>query len=391
MNNDKQMNMKILNLKTLMRSVVAVCMALTAVSCVRDEPLNAECDILAVTLPDDVLNRLPQIENNKITLIVKKGVSVMALAPEFELTPGATIDPPSGTVRNFIMPQTYTVTSESGEWSKTYTVTAQRSNTINLEYSFEHVRLQGALGETTFYDVFYEVGPAGTETLTWASANQAFALTLQGTTPESYPTYQAEDGVKGKCVALVTRSTGGFGGRVGKPMAAGSLFIGKFDASNALQKPLESTHFGTPFEKIPSMLSGYYKYIPGPTYSEPDENGKLVPVPGKTDIFNIYAVMFETGDGVEWLDGTNVLAPDNPNIISTAVIDNRRATDEWTEFSIPFVTRPGKTIDPEKLRNGVYSITVVMSSSEDGDYFRGAIGSMLMVDELQVTCVDDND
>lgn len=390
MNDDKQKNMKILNVKVLKSSVVTVCMALIAVSCIRDEALNAECDILEVTLSGDVLNRAPQIENNKITLIVKKGVSVMALAPEFRLTSGATIEPPSGTVRNFILPQTYTVTSEDGEWTKSYTVTVQRSNTINLEYSFEHVRQVDALGGSCQYDVFYEVGPAGNETLTWASANPAYALTLQGTVPSTFPTYQAEGGVNGKCVALVTRSTGNFGGRVGKPMAAGNLFIGKFETDNALQKPLESTHFGTPFEKIPSMLSGFYKYQPGETYCEPDANGKLVPVEGKTDIFNIYAVMFETGDGVDWLDGTNVLAEDNPNIISTAVIDNRRASDEWVEFSVPFVPRSGKVIDPEKLKNGAYSITVVMSSSEDGDFFRGAIGSTLMVDELQVTC-DDND
>lgn len=381
--------MKLTGINTLIRSVLVICLALAASSCIREEPLNAECDIVAVKLKGDILNRTPIIENDKVTLIVKKGVSVMALAPEFELTPGATIEPPSGTVRNFILPQTYTVTSQSGEWSKTYTVSAQRSNSISLEYNFEHARQQEALSGMCFYDVFYEVGPAGNVTLQWASANPAFALTLQGSTPSTFPTYQADNGVNGKCVALVTRSTGSFGGRVGKPMAAGNLFIGEFDMDNALQKPLESTHFGTPFERVPSVLSGYYKYKPGETYCEPDADGKLVPVEGKTDIFNIYAVLFETVEGGEWLDGANVLSADNPQIISTAVIDNRRATDEWTEFSIPFVMRPGKSIDPDKLKNGIYSITVVLSSSEGGDYFEGAIGSTLMVDELQLTCIDE--
>lgn len=48
--------------------------------------------------------------------------------------------------------------------------------------------------------------------------------------------------------------------------------------------------------------------------------------------------------------------------------------------------RPGKTIDEKKLEDGIYNITVVMTASIDGDYFSGAIGSTLFVDELEITC-----
>ena len=60
-------------------------------SCIKKEPLNAECDIVSVTLSGDKLNREPQIFNDKVILIVKNDVSVSNLAPEFTLTPGATI------------------------------------------------------------------------------------------------------------------------------------------------------------------------------------------------------------------------------------------------------------------------------------------------------------
>ena len=53
------------------------------------------------------------------------------------------------------MPQKYVVTSESGEWSKTYTVEVQRNNNINLDYGFEKVRVVGALGGMCHYDEFY--------------------------------------------------------------------------------------------------------------------------------------------------------------------------------------------------------------------------------------------
>ncbi len=381
---------KLKKISTAIKTVFALCIALISVSsCIQDEPLNAECDIVAVILPDGLLNRQPRIDNDKITLIVKKDVSVIALAPEFELTPGATIEPPSGTVRNFLFPQKYVVTSQDGQWSKEYTVTVQRSNTFSLDYGFENVRQKDAIGGICSYDVFYEVGTAGNETLTWASANPAFALTLQGSTPSTFPTYQVEDGVVGKCVALTTRSTGSFGNRAGKPMAAGNLFIGDFDMENAMNNPLQSTHFGAPFENEPAYMSGYYKYVPGETYCEPDADGKLVPVPGKTDMFNLYAVLFEVKDGAEWLDGTNVLAEDNQQIISTATLPDRHSSSEWVEFNVPFVLRPGKSIDKEKLSQGKYSLAIVFSSSEDGDFFCGAIGSTLWVDEVSISCVDE--
>ena len=61
------------------------------VSCIQDEAPNAEADIIACSVPGDVLNRDPIIENNKVTL------DITALAPKFTLTPGASIIPNSGT------------------------------------------------------------------------------------------------------------------------------------------------------------------------------------------------------------------------------------------------------------------------------------------------------
>ena len=372
------------------RSIAAfVLTGFLSVSCIREEPKNAECDIVEVTVPGDVLNREPNISNSKVLLIVKNNQPVTALAPEFVLSPGATIEPPSGTVRNFEFPQTYIVTAEDGKWHKDYIVEVQRNNSINLEYDFDHVRHIKALGGVCASDEFYEPDPSGKDALVWASANSAFALTLQGSTPETFPTYQGDGGVDGgKCVVLVTRSTGSFGQRAKKPMAAGNLFFGKFDGTNAMSNPLAATHFGIPFNQVPVMFSGYYKYQPGASYCVPDADGNLVEVPGKTDMFNLYAVMYETSAGHEWLDGTNVLSADNPMIISTAEIPDRQITSEWRGFSVPFTYRKGKQIDPDKLRDGKYNIAIVMSSSEDGDYFRGAIGSTLQVDMLQITCAE---
>lgn len=376
-----------MSLKTVFALICMVLLALTHQSCIQSEPLNAECDILAVSLPGEVLNRAPIITNDKVTLILKGDVSLMqTLAPEFVLTDGATIDPPSGTARNFLLPQTYTVTSQDGKWSKTYIVEVQKNNSINLSYRFENVRQISALAGMCHYDEFYEVNTSGKETLTWASANSAFALSLQASKPETFPTYQRDGGVDGKCVVLTTRSTGSWGARLKKPIAAGNLFFGTFDSQSAVSQPLKATHFGIPFYNVPVSFSGYYKYTPGETYCETDADGKFNPVPGKTDMFNLYLVMYETTEDCQWLDGSNVLAKDNPNIIGSAEIPDRHAAADWTPFSVPFVYWNGRTIDRGKLKKGLYNIAVVMSSSQDGDLFCGAVGSTLCVDELQIIC-----
>ena len=368
----------------------ALCVALgiIAMSCIREEPLNAEADIESVTLSGDVLNRAPIIENDKVMLVVKFGTNVTELAPEFKLTPGATIQPPSGTVRDFSSPQKYVVTSQDGEWSKLYTVTVTYADFNNYRYDFEHVKI-GTVNRSN-YDIFYELDPAGKETLVWASGNPGFAMTGSDRKPDEFPTYQVDNGKSGKALALTTRRTGGFGSLMNKPIAAGNLFLGTFDFNSALTNALKATKFGTPFNRIPVYLKGYYKYTPGPVFYVLDKDApdKMRPVEGKVDKFNIYAVFFEPTADMLYLDGENVLSEDNPNIIAVAEIADadRVKKTEWTEFNLPFVLRPGKEIDADKLADGRYSITIVFASSIDGDLFEGAPESTLWSDEVELGC-----
>lgn len=102
--------------------IVCLLLGITLVSCIRDEALNAEADILTCTVPGDILKRDPIIENNKVVLMVTADADLTHQAPEFTLTPGATISPASGTERDFTTPQFYTVTSEDGNWKKEYCI-----------------------------------------------------------------------------------------------------------------------------------------------------------------------------------------------------------------------------------------------------------------------------
>ncbi len=363
-------------------------------SCIENEPLNAECDIVSASLPEELLVRPAEIVDRKdvhsVTFIVKNFVDVTALAPEFEITPGATIDPASGTMRDFSDPQEYTVTSEDGQWSKTYTVIAKHDDPIALKYSFENARVVPANSQGGMCDEFVELSPTdpNVPNMVWASGNQGFGLTNGKKGPETYPTFQADNGVVGRCAGLVTRSTGTFGAMVGMPLAAGNLFIGKFDMTNAVNKPLEATQFGTSFYYVPIGLRGYYRYAPGEKFMKLVDR-KLVEVPGRIDECDIYAVFYERTADMEYLDGNNVLSDDNPNIIAVARLDEdqRKGAADWTHFDVEFKYRPDKSLDPEKLENGVYALAVVMTSSIEGAKFSGAIGSALFVDELEVVCL----
>lgn len=366
------------------------------------EPLNSECDIEEATLTNAEDVRDVLITNDAVDIKVSNFTELTNLAPVFKLTPGATINPPSGTYRDFTNPQVYTVTSQDGKWHKDYIVTISYMNPP-LKYDFSNIELKRYGTTNYYYDVFVEykfdadgnpifVDGEPVVDFRWASGNEGFAWTGQGKTPESYPTFQAENGHSGgNCLCLITRKTGSLGNMYNKPLAAGNLFMGSFDMSSALNHPLESTHFGMVFTQVPIYVEGYYKYAPGETYCELDKSAKdkLKPIPGKQDEFNIIGVLFDnTMTEKGYLDGNNMTAEDNEAIISIGKIAeaDRVPAADWTYFKVDFVNRPGKSVDPEKLKNGNYSLFLVFTSSINGDFFSGAEGSTLFVDDVELVC-----
>ena len=225
--------------------VVYLLLAIVSSSCIREEALNAEADILSCILPGVAMTTSPIINNNSITIFVGPGTDISELKPEFTLTPGAAISPLSGTERNFNTPQEYTVTAADGVWKKMYTVSVIDTE-LATNYNFEDT-----LGGKKYY-IFVE-HEGDKVVMEWASGNAGYAMTGVAKTADDYPTFQIANGKNGKCLSLVTRSTGFFGGLVGMPIAAGNLFIGSFDVNNAMSNPLQATKFG--------LLSGTCRLI----------------------------------------------------------------------------------------------------------------------------------
>lgn len=386
--------------------LLAVVMTAGLSSCIKEEALNAEADITGVSLgADSLLIRQPEIGNNEITIYANTRDSI--LAPQFTLTDGATIEPASGTERQFFKrvpnpdktseddalpdsideatPQTYTVTSQDGKWKKTYTVRIA-NNATPSDFHFDNIRYYMYDADydgkdDPLFQIFYE--KIGGQQVDWGSGNPGVMITLMASNPKptDYPTSQADDGVEGKCAKLTTVSTGALGVMFHSPIAAGNIFLGTFSID--MEDKAKSTHFGIPFFNTkPLSLTGYYKYKAGPTVT--DKNMK--PVSGAKDDFALYAVVFEVTKDVPYLDGTDTdrSSTKSPNIVLKAELTDRKETDEWTKFTIPFEPMNGKTFDINKMIQGKYSIAIIASSSKDGATFRGAVGSTLYLDEFHI-------
>ncbi len=60
-------------MKPITHTFLIAAIAMVTTGCIRKEPLNAECDIIAATLPGDVMSQNAAIRNSEVTLFVKKG------------------------------------------------------------------------------------------------------------------------------------------------------------------------------------------------------------------------------------------------------------------------------------------------------------------------------
>lgn len=378
--------------------LILLTLTLAFASCIQDEALNAECDITGVDSVWLNANRSlligePIITNNNVSFSIQKGVDRSALSPAFYLTHGATLTavidgaetPANGITRDFTTPQEYTVHSEDGNWSKTYNVSFNYPRPITT-CSFEHF----SLDPSGRYYQWYEIDENDLQNPRrdyWGTGNAGFALTGMGKVPGDYPSAPYEIGVRGNCIKLVTSNTGSFGEAAKMPLAAGNIFIGEFKASQAMLFPRKATRFGLQLVGgEPLWFSGFYKYTAGKVFTD----GKKNVCPDRHDLCDIYAVLYEV-DPQKFvaLNGDDVLS--SSRIVSVARIDDPGEPQEWKFFKEPFVLREGKTFSEERLRNDGYAIAIVASSSRDGHYFEGAVGSTLYIDELRITWRGENE
>lgn len=373
-------------------TALAVLMAMGLSSCFGDEPDYCEADIETATLhvsrPEEFFfqatDSLQTVfsTDSVITFAVRGDADVSALAPEFTLSPGATISPASGTVHDFGQgPATYTVTSQDGHWQRhyrVYVIPTLVTVSDTLRYDFEHYELEPTAHRFYMWHNTLADGTLGND---WATANDGFRISMSTAKAEDYPTTPLVDGYDGAAVCLTTRDTGPFGRMANKRLAAGNMYLGTFDLRIAMSDHLHATRFGLPFTDRPERFTGYYTYEPGATVQDFYGN----PIAGRVDSANVYAVFYRNHDasGQEVvLYGDNVLTSDL--IVAIANMGYVAPTSTWTPWDVKFEYR--EEIDEQLLANRGYSLAIVFSSSGAGGSFTGAIGSRLCVDKVRLIC-----
>lgn len=309
--------------------------ACLATSCIKDEPLNSECDIEVCKVHHDapdaifyaVSDTLQSVSSadTVITFFTRSNIhpeDLSKMRVTFALTPGATITPANGSAQDFSQGDVvYTVKSEDNLWHRVYKVRFVPMAILNPIFDFETVELEQP--RERYYN-WFAFDQDNVRQELWATGNSGFALSRSSAKPHEYPSVMLEKGVSGKGVKLETCSTGAFGAMVNMRIAAGNLFLGSFDTQNALKDAMKATCFGVPVNQKPLRFTGYYKFQPGEKFQ--DRYG--IEVPGKVDAPDAYAVLYkntdENGQPVT-LYGDDVLT--HENIVAIAVFRSLRSRE----------------------------------------------------------------
>lgn len=343
-------------------------------SCIRDEALNPEADILVLTFPANSL-RTDSVEINNDYIIAYPRPHVNLRDSDIvhiEVTKGATYQ----RIANEAVNDTLfyiDVTSESKEYTKRYAII--ESGNFPESFGFE---TWVKPSKSFLYENPREAS------LLWYSSNNgtAIAWNKPNEPASAYPVRKIN--INGStAVELKTMEGPGeiAGGITYIPCLAGSLYLGGFNPLTGLTNPLRSTTFGVPFNSgKPTRLTGYYIYKEG---TDDFINSDGSTDKGKKDNCSIYAVLYKTDKNVQYLYGDNVA--DSPNIIARAEIkeEDIRQGNEFVHFDVEFDYNSYKVpFSWDELQDNKYKLTIVFASSKRGQHYEGRPGSTLIVDNV---------
>ena len=221
---------------------------------------------------------------------------------------------------------------------------------------------------------YYEPGSSA-ETTIWGTGNPGTQiLNKLATTPFDL-------GSNNKAAKMETLYNGLLPASLGMPISAGSLFTGYFNPDNLdPADPQAAIEFGTPFTGRPVKLRFKYQFEAGEVNKDKDGNELNYP-----DMLDIYALLEIKLNGV-----TERLA--------TAWFRSSETVVDLTSMEVVFTygeldnTFPDYMKPPDNAYVSADSaafalpthITFVASSSYDGANFAGAVGSVLILDDIEM-------
>ncbi|MGL2993614.1 PCMD domain-containing protein [Flavobacterium sp. TSSA_36] len=348
-------------MRTKLLFLALICVVLS--NCVSEDYFgnSDQKKILSFILINQVGNTIIEESTGTISVTVAATANIKQLKPqEIVLSTFATISPSSEELLDFTNPVKYSVTAEDGS-TKTYTVTVKQEGS------------EPQLENSSFDDWYmtpknyYEPGKDANSI--WSSGN-AGATTLGNANVTPFT-------INGTNIAakLVTQDMGNLAGLVSQRMAAGSMFTGKFELDVA--NPINSAKFGIPFAARPKSFSVEYAYSPGTPYL--DRKGQTLTTKDACDIY----VLLENRSGTEV-----------KRIATGWFRSEEKVIDAFKTITIPLTYGELNNSFPayQKPKNGLYGstneavthITVVFSSSFNGDQLEGGTNSTLLVNNFKL-------
>lgn len=362
-------------------------------SCLKSEGADREADILEFTIENDpnLLTTIIPNDKKEISLIMStvEGYREATIVPNIVVSKGATVEPASGTPVKLNNYQHYfTVTAQDGG-QNTYLVRVEPLDQLNQDFEQWDSADWGDRGS-----YFIPSNPM------WVNANEGVKMVWKKERGE-YPTSRSEDvreGAEGKYSAKLSTLKGSensLNDLMDLPVLSGNMYRGTFNALLALNDPLKTTKFGQPYPEFlgnPLRLKAWYKYTRGTdgftTWKYVNGKKKVEVVQDIDDMPDIYAVLYKVPKGNEgintFLTALDVKTSDKivamaqlDDVVSKEVLDSQMG--EWNLLEMPFKYR--ETIDHSKYN---YKLAIVLASSRDGANYKGAIGSVLLVDDIEV-------
>ena len=354
-------------------------------SCIKDEPLGKETDITSFRIEDDGYVST-EISETTVSVIVTEYADLSNIVPQIEVSQGATISPESGVKQDFSEgPVTYRITSEDKKYWKDYTVSFIKPALLDLSFDFENWE-KSSQG---FYNMMLKDNNNKLINL-WNSGNPGISIVNPNGPFATEPT---NDAYKGNSAAKLETLKGSINwGTLKIPIFSGSLFYGNFTLESGIGDPRKCLKLGQYYPGSlgkPLKFTGYYKYNAGNEYVYLDSDNNVQTTTSIKDEMSIYAVLFKVDkkDAAKtYLDGITIM--DSEKIVAradwkpeTASITDIPVDKGFTKFEIPFVYKNGEELDFE---NYIYKITILFASSKDGNEYKGAIGSTLIIDEVDI-------
>ncbi|HAN19440.1 MAG: hypothetical protein A2X13_02080 [Bacteroidetes bacterium GWC2_33_15] len=282
----------------------------------------------------------------------------LTIIPSIKVSSGAKVSPSSGTQ----------VVFNDADDAVFYEVTAEDGNSETYIVQIIHKQIQNS-GFQDWYDVqlstsasYKEAGRLKNTTL-WASANSG---TSTYGVYNTMPYVDENVGLEDTMVLIKTSVSGAI------PITAGTLFTGRFSLAGAIANPTDpkkATTFGIPYFWRPVSIKFKFKYTAGPDYIKATLNNP-------SNIFGGFTI-----DSLDGFDKCNIYA----------ILEKRTGTETIEIGRADFISGTSGNLLSEEMVDFTYTstenpthITVVFTSSKDGDLWTGAVGSELIVNNLEL-------